>query len=40
MMDADHAALSVADGTMPPEGGLSSAEKDDLYAWVRCGMPE
>ncbi len=40
MMDAEHAAGEVAAGAMPPGGGLSDAEKDELYAWARCGTPE
>ena len=40
MADREHAASEVAAGTMPPGGGLTDAEKDELYAWVRCGMPQ
>ncbi len=39
MADPEHAAVEVASGSMPPADGVSDAEKDELYAWVRCGMP-
>ncbi len=40
MAEIEHAASDVAAGAMPPGGGLSDAEKNELYVWARCGTPE
>jgi hypothetical protein len=33
-------AAEVSEGSMPPGGGMSEADKQALYAWARCGTPE
>lgn len=30
----------IANGTMPPSGGLAQAEKDLVAQWITDGMPE
>lgn len=38
--EATPAASEVAEGAMPPGGGLTDAEKEQIYAWAQCGTPE
>lgn len=38
--DALRGAAEIADGEMPPGGGMSEADKQAFYAWARCGTPE
>lgn len=32
-------ARTVFEGSMPPSGGLFSADKEVLYRWTLCGSP-
>lgn len=38
--EAHEAASEVAEGAMPPGGGLSEAEKTQIYSWAQCGTPQ
>lgn len=37
---ATPAAAEVAEGAMPPGGGLTEDEKQQIYAWAQCGTPQ
>ncbi len=36
----DKAMEEVAEGAMPPNGALATADADALYAWGQCGKPQ
>ncbi len=36
----DATASTVFQMTMPPSGGLFPADKEALYKWTLCGMPQ
>ncbi len=38
--EASPAAAEVAEGAMPPGGGLTEDEKQQIYAWAQCGTPQ
>ena len=40
IMYAEEAAITVNEGTMPLDGGLSDEDKEDLYLWALCGTPQ
>lgn len=40
MTHAQKAMDEVAEGAMPPGGGLSDAEKDQIINWASCDTPQ
>lgn len=38
--DADRAQSEVEAGAMPPGGGLTSAERDQIVVWASCDTPQ
>lgn len=38
--DALRGASEIADGAMPPGGGLSEDDAQAFLVWARCGTPE
>ena len=38
--NAERAAISVNEGTMPLAGGVLYSEKQQMYLWALCGTPQ
>lgn len=38
--NAEEGQQEIANGSMPPEGTMSDADKEAFYAWAQCGTPE